>query len=93
MEREIEKNILKSKIKNLNFIKIIKWNENLRTYYKKANLFVLSSFYEGSPNVLLDSINNNTPILASNCSGVSDIIGSDRGYTFKIGDKNDLQKK
>ncbi len=86
-------NILKNKIKNLNYIKIIKWSENLTAYYKKANLFVMSSFYEGSPNVLLDSINNNTPILASNCSGVSDIIGNDKGYTFKIGDKNDLEKK
>ncbi|WP_440931814.1 glycosyltransferase [Candidatus Pelagibacter sp.] len=86
-------NILKDKIKNLNFIKIIKWNENLAKYYKKANLFVMSSYYEGLPNVLLESINNNTPILASNCSGVSDIIGNDKGYTFKIGDKNDLQKK
>ena len=53
----------------------------------------MSSFYEGSPNVLLDSINNSTPILASNCSGVSDIIGKDKGYTFKNNDENDLYKK
>lgn len=85
--------ILKEKISNSKFIKIINWKKNLSSYYKKSNLYIMSSFYEGSPNVLLDSINNSTPILASNCSGVSDIIGKDKGYTFKNNDENDLYKK
>ena len=86
-------NILKKKISKSKYIKIIDWKKDLSKYYKKSNLYIMSSFYEGSPNALLDSINNSTPVLASNCSGVSDIIGKDKGYIFKNNDENDLYKK
>lgn len=85
--------ILKKRISNSNFIKIINWKKDLSDYYKRSNLYIMSSFYEGSPNVLLDSINNSTPILASNCSGVGDIIGKNKGYIFKNNDEKDLYKK
>ena len=78
---------------NKNYIKLINWKKNLSLFYNKANLYVLPSLYEGSPNVLLDSINYSTPVLASNCSGVKDLIGKNRGYIFKINDEIDLEKK
>ena len=62
---------------NKNYIKLINWRKDLSPFYNKANLYVTVS-YEGSPNVLLDSINYSTPILASNCSGVKDLIGKNR---------------
>ena len=78
---------------NKNYIKLINWRKDLSQFYNKANLYVLPSLYEGSPNVLLDSINYSTPILASNCSVVKDLIGKNRGYIFKINDEIDLEKK
>lgn len=88
-----KRNSLEKLIKNSKFIKIKSWKKNLKKYYKNANLFILSSLYEGSPNVLLDAINNSTPILASNCSGVADILQKDMKYIFKINDYYDLEKK
>ena len=85
--------IIKKMTINKNYIKLINWRKDLSPFYNKANLYVLPSLYEGSPNVLLDSINYSTPILASNCSGVKDLIGKNRGYIFKINDEIDLEKK
>ena len=88
-----KKNSLEKLIKNSRFIKIKSWKKNLKKYYENANLFILTSLYEGSPNVLLDAINNSTPVLASNCSGVTDILQNDTKHIFKINDYCDLEKK
>ena len=59
---------LSKKIKFLNF-------QNPKKYYKRAGIFVLSSFFEGLPNVLLESMNYGLPIVSTNCySGPNEIL-------------------
>lgn len=38
-------------------------------YLKKASVLALSSYYEGTPNVIVEAIATETPIVSSNCTG------------------------
>ena len=88
-----EKQKLYQMSKNIDYIKFNKWTKNLKIFFNNANLFVLPSLYEGSPNILLDVINNNVPVLSSDCSGVKDILKDNNKFIFKINDLNQLKKK
>ncbi|MDB9827224.1 glycosyltransferase [Candidatus Pelagibacter sp.] len=76
-------------------IKIINNINNPRPFYKKSNLFVLTSLYEGFPNVITESIGMNLPVISSDCkSGPAEILMSSRGPDiFTKGDYKDLSKK
>lgn len=84
---------LNEMIKNFDYIKLNKWSKKLKFFFSNANLFILPSFYEGSPNILLDAANNNVPILSSNCSGAKDILKNNKKYIFEINNLNQLKKK
>lgn len=45
------------------------FRQNPWPYFKHAHVFVLSSRYEGLPNVVLESLAVGTPVVATNCSG------------------------
>jgi glycosyltransferase involved in cell wall biosynthesis len=80
------------KIKKLQKKVILKkWSGNLRQYYLKSKFFVLSSLYEGLPNVLIDSINYKLPVVSTKVSGVKDILlGNKGGYLAEVNNKNSL---
>lgn len=64
-------------------------------YYLYAKATILTSLYEGYPNVLIESIAMNTPVVAFDCPcGPSEIINEgSNGYLVKYQDINDLKKK
>ena len=81
---------------NLNkFVKIYKNIENPKLFYKKADLFILSSIYEGLGNVLVEALKNNCPVITSSCnSGPMEIIGNGKyGDFFLPRDHKTLAKK
>ena len=56
-------------------IKILQNISNPYPYIKNSDLFVLSSLYEGFPNVLAEAIMLRVPIISSNCnSGPAEIL-------------------
>lgn len=63
--------------------------------YKAADLFILSSRYEGFGNVLVEALKNNCPVITSNCyAGPMEIIGNGKyGDYFNVGDHEGLKKK
>jgi len=81
---------------NLNkIVKIINFRENPFPILIKADLFILSSKYEGLPNVLLEAILLKKFIISSNCpTGPKEILLNGKGgFLFKVGDYEELSKK
>jgi glycosyltransferase involved in cell wall biosynthesis len=66
--------------------------ENPHAWVAKSSLFVLSSFYEGFGNVLVEALAVQTPVVSTDCpSGPSEILGGGRfGRLVPPGDKDAL---
>jgi glycosyltransferase involved in cell wall biosynthesis len=78
-----------------NNIKVLDYKENPFKYISLSNVFILSSIYEGLPNVLLEAICLKKFIISSNCpTGPAEILNDGKGgLLFKVQDHNDLAKK
>ena len=75
-------------------IKIINFQNNPYKYMYKSNLFILSSLYEGLPNVLLEAMTLKKFIISSNCpTGPREILkNGSLGYMFQPKDSAALSK-
>jgi len=98
MGRGIEYFNLKKAINNKKlkkFVKILSFQNNPYPYIKACDLFILSSKYEGLPNVLLEAATLKKFIISTNCpTGPKEILLNGRGgQLFKVGDYKDLVKK
>jgi glycosyltransferase involved in cell wall biosynthesis len=76
-------------------IKILPYQNNPFKYLKMSDVFVLSSLYEGLPNVLLESLTLKKFIISSNCkTGPAEILKKGKfGLLFAPGDYRDLANK
>jgi glycosyltransferase involved in cell wall biosynthesis len=82
---------LKNYIKDNNLNKIVillGYKKNPWKYSKLYDVFVLTSKYEGLPNVLLEAINENKTIISTNCpSGPKEILSNGKsGFLFPVND-------
>lgn len=67
---------------------------NPTKYFQTSSFFLHGSRFEGTPNVLLESMAHGLPILTSNYNGVREIINNkETGLIFDLGKKNDLLAK
>ena len=71
------------------------FQKDMIPYYTKAKATVLTSLYEGFPNVLVESITLGTPVVAFDCpSGPREIVQEGvNGYLVEYLDVDDLVKK
>lgn len=69
-------------------VAFVGYQQNPYPYMAKADIFVLSSFYEGLPNVLIEAIGVGTPVISTDCpSGPREILLDGAGGTLvPIGD-------
>ena len=90
LEKKLKDYILKNKLRNL--VKLLKFRENPYPYIAQSDIFVLSSSYEGLPNVLLESLVLKKFIISSNCrTGPKEILLDGKGGDlFKVGDYKKL---
>ncbi len=77
------------------YVKIYQNINNAVQFYKIADLFILSSIYEGLGNVVVEALKYKCPIITSNCNaGPMEIINYGKyGDFFSTGDFKILSKK
>ena len=91
----VNKNILKKKIKDYKLkksVKIIDNRLNPYPYLRKSDLFILSSRFEGLPNVILEAQSLKKFVISSDCpTGPKEILNKGKlGMLFKVGDYKKL---
>jgi glycosyltransferase involved in cell wall biosynthesis len=69
-------------------VELLGYKENPWKYAKQFDIFVLTSKYEGLPNVLLEAINENKIIVSTDCpSGPKEILNNNKGgFIFPVND-------
>ena len=73
-EREKLSQLIKEKKAELN-IQLVGSATNMIDWYSQASIFVLSSLFEGYPNVLIEAMAMGLPVISTNCDyGPSEII-------------------
>ena len=81
-ETEEEFNQLEEQRKQLglSMVRFMGYRENPYPYLKSADWFISSSRYEGYSLVSQEAAILDVPIIATNCSGVSELLGEDGRY-------------
>ena len=96
--RGSSKNNLKIEIAKLNLnknVKLVGFKNKAEEYLSDSDIFVLSSKFEGLPNVLIESQKYGVPIISSNCpTGPNEILMNGKlGELFSVGDYHNLANK
>lgn len=95
IENKTDKVLLRNKIDSLNlhnFVIIHDKIYDLDPYFLKSKFFVLSSRFEGIPNVLIEALSLQVPIIAFDCpTGPREVLkNGDCGFIVKNGDTSEL---
>lgn len=90
------KNHLKNLTKKLNLeqnVFFLGFQDNPFKFLSRSDLFVLSSLWEGLPNVILESMACELPIVSTDCrSGPREILAPDTDYKKEIRDEIEYAK-
>jgi glycosyltransferase involved in cell wall biosynthesis len=92
-----EEENLKELVKELSLVdkvRISGYNDNPYPYYNKSRVFVLSSYSEGLPTVLIESLACGCPIISTDCkSGPREILEDGRfGKLVQVGNYHELSE-
>jgi len=64
---------------------------DIERYYRAADLFILPSYSEGMPNVVLEAMASGLPCAVTQVSGSEELVqDGETGYTFRAGDTEGL---
>ena len=87
--------LLKNKIKDFDLeekVLFLGKRDDIKELLAIVNLLALTSYVEGSPNVLLEAMASNVPCLGTNVGEIKHIIGN-AGYIVNPGDTADIEEK
>lgn len=91
----VEEKLYRSLIKKYQLedrVTIHPFTNNIQTYYSNAQVYVLSSRWEGFGLVLVEAMSHGLPVVSSDLPTSQEIMG-DFGLYFKNGDIQDLAKR
>jgi glycosyltransferase involved in cell wall biosynthesis len=80
-------------VKNVNISPPVKNLEDVIAFYNSASIFVLPSYYESMPLVLLEAMECGLPVVASKIKGLEQIAKKDCVLLFENGSEDDLVAK
>jgi glycosyltransferase involved in cell wall biosynthesis len=90
-EATIRKYIIEKSALNLFFFPGAIINQaDLRKIYNRASMFMISSFHEGIPMVILESLACGTPVISTNVGGIEELI-SDNKMCFVINNRDPIE--
>ncbi len=91
--KDLKNFINKNKMKNQ--VKLLNWQNNPFKYLNSSDLLILTSKYEGLPNVLLEALSLKKFVISSDCkTGPKEILDHGKGgELFKIGNYKELSDK
>jgi len=70
------------------------WRQDVPELLATADLFVLTSLWEGLPICVLEAIAAGRPVIATNTGGVSEVIvDNESGFLVSVGDMGQMAKK
>ena len=85
---EAKINILEMENENL---KLFKKVADPLSFYNQADIFLLTSDFEGTPNVVMEAMSCGLPVIATRTGGTSDLIkDGETGYLVNPGDIEDI---
>jgi glycosyltransferase involved in cell wall biosynthesis len=74
-------------------VHLVGYKDDVSPYYEAADVFALSSYNEGSPNVLLEAMDAGVPIVATAVGGVGEMIRhGEQGWLVRSGDVQGLAR-
>lgn len=76
----------------IHYLKEIPINE-MKYYYSAADILLMTSLYEGSPNVIKEAMACNCPIVSTAVGDVNEVIGSTEGCFLASFDPQDICAK
>jgi glycosyltransferase involved in cell wall biosynthesis len=78
----------------LDDVKVVRLPENIHEYYKDADIYLLSSLFEGLPNSVMEALNYCLPVVSTDVSDVSYLVKDGiNGYLAATGDYEMLAEK
>ncbi|MCK5852844.1 glycosyltransferase family 4 protein [bacterium] len=92
-----DEQMLKQKVKDMNLessVSFFSFTSTPQLIFEIVDILVLSSLYkEGLPNVLLEAMSMELPVVSSNLAGVPEIVkNGETGYMVKPGDIDELSE-
>jgi glycosyltransferase involved in cell wall biosynthesis len=75
-----------------NRIHIHPFTNHIQQYYADAQVYILSSRWEGMPLVLMEAMSHGLPVIASDLPVCQEIMG-DEGMYFSVGDVNGMARR
>jgi glycosyltransferase involved in cell wall biosynthesis len=73
-----------------NVVKFLGKTDLVQEFLQSLNVFVLPSKYEGFGAVLVEAMQANVPVVASNTSSIPEVLGSNYPALFEVGDFREM---